>query len=112
MAGLEELPPWAQSLATVLMAIGVVVIWLRGIATKPGAPPVGAQKDAIVLSAAIADSASIRGLGESIRRLDETLRNRDDEIRHVLHELKIANDHLARLRIEMRDNHKEDRDSR
>jgi hypothetical protein len=100
VAGLEELPPWAQTIATVLMALAAAVVWIRGISSRAGSPA-APPKDSIVLGAAIADSAAIRGLADAIRDLRSTLIDRDDRLREqqreVLHELREICDHLERM---------------
>lgn len=99
MAGLEELPPWAQVVASLVVAIVAVSAWLSGIVRRvgPPAPP----KDAVVLGAAIADSAAIRSLADAIRDLRATLVERDDRQREhhreVVHELRVISDHLERI---------------
>lgn len=104
MAGLEELPPWAQVVASLVVAIVAVSAWLSGIVRRvgPPAPP----KDAVVLGSAIADSAALRSLADAIRDLRATLVERDGRLREhqrdVVHELRVISDHLERMQHRQR----------
>ena len=103
MAGLEELPPWAQVVASLVVAVVAVSAWLSGVVRRVGPPP---AKDSIVLGAAIADSAAIRGLADAIRDLRGTLIERDDRtrehLRDVVHELRVISDHVERMQNRQR----------
>lgn len=80
MSDPAQLPMWAQVGGAVATAIIGVAVAIKGyLPKKPAAPDTHGGRDAVVLSAAIADSSAIRDLASAIRDLKaELARSRED----------------------------------